>query len=186
LSISKAPKKAPNQSVSIKKPTSKNPSMNSFKISTTISPLLNTSLSPHSGKSPMSKPKDIDSAYFLEKSSKTKRMGLGSCSIPMGESIKESGRTTINKARDMKSSRTPPFMMARISKENHTATENMNGKMDKFIKASGSMDSKAGQEFGEAPRVTPTLESGTTARQTDTESILGLMAIDTKANLKSA
>jgi hypothetical protein len=160
--------------------------MNSFKISTTISPLLNTSLSPHSGKSPMSKPKDIDSAYFLEKSSKTKRMGLGSCSIPMGESIKESGRTTINKARDMKSSRTPPFMMARISKENHTATENMNGKMDKFIKASGSMDSKAGQEFGEAPRVTPTLESGTTARQTDTESILGLMAIDTKANLKSA
>ena len=113
-------------------------------------------------------------------------MDSGSCSILMGESIKESGRTTINKARDMKSSLTRPFMMARISKENPTATENMNGKMDKFIKASGSMDSKAGPGFGEAPKVTPTLESGTTAKQKDTVSILGLMAIDTKANSKSA
>ena len=67
-------------------------------------------------------------------------MDLVSCSMLMDESIKESGRTTINKARAMKNSSIRPFTMARTSKESLMATVSTNGKMDKFIKASGSMD----------------------------------------------
>ena len=58
----------------------------------------------------------------------------------MDESIKVSGKITTNKAKVTKNSPIHLCMMALISKENRTATENMNGKMVKFIKANGWMD----------------------------------------------
>jgi hypothetical protein len=76
-------------------------------------------------------------------------------------------------------------MMAHISKENPMVTENMNGKMVKFIKANGLTDSKVGLASGEAQRETPTLANGKTARLTATEYTLGSTATDIRVNSSS-
>lgn len=140
LSKSKAPKKAPNPSLSIKKRPSESLSNNSSTTSNTTNLFLNMSACPISERYPIVKPKDIDSASFLGKSNKIKRMDWGSCFILMDESIKVSGKITTNKAKVTKNSPIHPFMMAHIWKENRMATENTNGKMVKFIKANGWMD----------------------------------------------
>jgi hypothetical protein len=64
-------------------------------------------------------------------------------------------------------------------------TENMNGKMVKFIKVNGLMDSKADLESGEVQKETLISVNGKTARLTDTEYTLGSTATDIRANSSS-
>lgn len=58
----------------------------------------------------------------------------------MVESIKDNGKTTWKKVKVTKNSPTSQSMMARTKKENRMAMESTNGKTEKSMKDSGSMD----------------------------------------------
>lgn len=58
----------------------------------------------------------------------------------MDGSIKVSGKTISSKVKDTKNLLTYQFIVAHIKKENRMDMENMNGRMVKIMKASGSMD----------------------------------------------
>lgn len=58
----------------------------------------------------------------------------------MDGSIKGNGKTISSKVKDTRNSLIYQFIMAHIKKENRMDMENMNGRMVKIMKASGSMD----------------------------------------------
>ena len=137
---SKALRKAQTLSVSIKKLSPKKLSNNSLKTSSTTNPFLNTSTWLLLEVNQIVKSKDIDNAFTLANSSKTKSKESESCCIPMAESMKDNGKTTWKRVKVIKYFAIHRSTMVHTRKENLLAMVNMSGKMDKFIKDNGLMD----------------------------------------------
>ena len=71
----------------------------------------------------------------------------------MADSTKETGLIIISMEKALNSLVMAQSIEATMLKVNLKAVGDMSGKMDNYMRVSGSMDSSMGQEFGEDPKV---------------------------------
>lgn len=99
--------------------------------------------------------------------------------------MKEIGLTIINMEKAIKNLVMPQYMRVAMSRESLKDMEGISGKMDKYTKDSGQLDSKMDLAYGEAQKETLTLESGKKGKLMDMEFTHGSTGTGTRDSFKT-
>lgn len=104
----------------------------------------------------------------------------------MAECTKVIGVIITNRAKDFRSLAIARYIRGIMFEENLKDVDAMSGKMESYMKDSGSTGSSMAPGSGEAPREIHTSENGEKAEPMGMEYTPGSMATGTKVNLKTA
>lgn len=88
----------------------------------------------------MQRSKSLKNLSISEKLLKESKVEKESCTIPMGESIKDNGKIILNTEKAINNFIMEQFMKGHMLKGNLKGMEDIHGIMEKHMKANGSME----------------------------------------------